>query len=132
MAFDLQAPAAAPTARTRLPSPEFSDSYALSATINLIRAIDGTPYTYVKKKAGRRKCIWQFKLSRAKFQELYEFVRLFHSNEIRVTDHAGRVWVGFITSNPVQWESTGRYAPGQAGFEETVGTCSIEFEGFQQ
>ncbi len=38
-----------------LPDPKFSDSEALTDAVSVKRAMDGTRYTYIKTKAGRRK-----------------------------------------------------------------------------
>lgn len=55
---------------TLLPNPQFSDSEGLMISVSRKLAMDGTRYTYVKRKDGRRKLRWSFKVTRNKALEL--------------------------------------------------------------
>ena len=92
--FTLEAPYPLLQTTTLLPDPKFSDAEALVASVTRKTAIDGTRYTYVKRKDGRRKLRWTFRLTRNKSLELRAFITSYFACQLRVTDHRNRVWVG--------------------------------------
>ena len=53
--FYLQAPYPTMQTMTVLPDPRFSDAMNLTDAVTVKRAMDGTRYTYIKTKGGRRK-----------------------------------------------------------------------------
>jgi hypothetical protein len=110
---------------TTLPSPSFSDSTALTATINRMRAIDGTLYTYVHSKNNRKRFVWQFNLAKHKAIELREFLDSYFSNQIQITDHLGAIHVGFVRNNPFEFIGEG-VAVDWPGNESV--SITIEFE----
>ena len=67
--FTLQAPYPALQTTTILRDPKFSDSEGLMVSVARKTAMDGTRYTYVKRK-DRRKLKWSFRLTRNKGLEL--------------------------------------------------------------
>ena len=72
--FTFQAPHSAPVATTLLPNPTFGDGERLTDEIQVKRAMDGTLYTHVKTKNGRKNLQWTFLLTRNKALELRAFV----------------------------------------------------------
>lgn len=122
MSFQLAAPHPGVQTISLLPNPQFSDGEALTASVTPKRATDGTLYTYVKTKGGRRKLNWSFRLARAKALELRAFLLSYFASKIQVTDHNGRVWVGNFTSNPFEIESS----------HPQLDNITIEFEGVEQ
>lgn len=122
----MRAPYPYVTTTTVMPSPRFSDSKALGAIVNRMRAMDGTLYTYVNSKNGRRVYQWSFEMARNKALELREFLDSYHSYKIQVTDHDGTTIVGYVKNNPFDFEGEGRAGPAWPG-EETM-TITIEFE----
>ena len=130
--FQLEAPY--PTVQTTsiLPNPEFGDSENLKAQVSTKRAMDGTRYTYVKRKGGR-KLQWTFRITRNKGLELRAFIQSYFASQIKVTDHAGRVWIGHFTSNPFEFDTPTRAAPAIAPMPRgEYQTITIEFEGEEQ
>jgi hypothetical protein len=117
-----EAPHPAITTTLMLPNPQFSNSEALTSSLSLKRATDGTLYTYVKTKNGRRKLLWTFTLARNRALALRAFIQSYHASKIRVTDHEGRIWVGNVTSNPVEFDSVSR----------DLQSVTLEFEGVEQ
>lgn len=105
MSFQMRAPFPYMSTTTTLPSPSFSDSTALTATINRMRSIDGTLYTYIHSKNNRRRYVWQFNLSAHKAIELREFLDSYFSNQIQITDHLGAIHVGYVKNNPFEFIS---------------------------
>lgn len=123
--FTMRAPYPYVTTTTVMPSPRFSDSKALAAIVNRMRAMDGTLYTYINSKNGRRVYNWTFELSRHKALEVREFLDSYFSQQIQVTDHNDVTIVGYVKNNPFDFEGVGR-AGGLPG-DETM-SVTIEFE----
>lgn len=124
--FTLRAPYPAIQVTTLLPSPAFGDSRALAATVESMRAMDGTLYTTVKTRAGRKRFRWDFTLSRHKAIELREFINSYYGSCIQVIDHNNETWLGYLKSNPFEFSGDGPAGSSWPG-EETM-TISIEFE----
>lgn len=116
-----------------LPNPQLSDSEALTASVAAKRAIDGTLYTYVRTKQGRRKMLWSFQLTRPKALELRAFLYAYFASKVKVTDHNGRIWVGNFMNNPFEFSTESRAGPAIGGLPrgETV-SITLEFEGIEQ
>lgn len=131
MAFELAAPYPAIQTITVLPNPELSDSEALTDRIMPQRAVDGTLYTYVKRTNGRRKMLWSFNLSRPKALELRAFILSYFAARLRVTDHNGRVWTGYLTNNPFEFITDRRAAPSWEGLPGELPSITLEFEGVE-
>ncbi len=131
--FQLSAPYPLLQTVTLLPNPRFSDSEALMVSVARKTAVDGTRYTYVKRKDQRRKLIWAFTMTRNKALELRAFVYSYYASKVKVIDHNDRVWVGNLMNNPFEFDTTGRAAPAIAPLSrgENV-NIEIEFEGVEQ
>ena len=127
--IELAAPYPAIQTVSLLPNPQFGDGEAETCEVATKRAMDGTLYTYVKSKAGRRRLTFPFQLSRMKALELRVFIQSYFASKVRLTDHFGHVWVGHFTSNPFEF-STPRRAGGWPGDE--MQTIQLEFEGVKQ
>jgi hypothetical protein len=110
---------------TILPSPDWGDVNEPVATVKALRTMDGTLYTYTQTKNKRRKCHWDFKLSRDKALELKAFMASYYRTQIRVTDHDSVVWVGYLQTNPFELAGSD-HAPSFPGGE--LATVSIDFE----
>jgi len=131
--FTLQAPHPQLQTTTLLPNPQFSDSEGLMVSVARKTAIDGTRYTYVKRKDNRRKLKWSFRLTRNKALELRAFILSYFASKIKLTDHRGRVWVGNFTDNPFEFDTPERASPaiGPMPRGETQ-VIELEFEGVEQ
>jgi len=131
--FTLAAPYPMLQTTTLLPNPQFSNQEGLTATVTRKPAMDGTRYTYVKRKGDRRKLKWTFRLVRNKGLELRAFLFAYFASTVKVIDHDGRVWVGNFTNNPFEFETTARAAPAIApmplGESQMI---DLEFEGVEQ
>ncbi len=130
--FELAAPVPNFQTTTLLPSPQFGDSESLTDEVKITRSMDGTPFSYIKRK-DRQKLQWPFRLTRNKSLELLEFFRAFGAKKIRATDHRNRVWIGNITNNPFEFITDQRGAPALQGWPRgESATITIEFEGTLQ
>lgn len=116
-----------------MPSPLFSDNEALTSQVTSKRAIDGTLFTYVKKQT-RKKLQWSLRLTRGKALELRQFIKDFAADKVRITDHRGTIWVGYLTNNPFEFDTTRRSVSGRGptGTRDEQQVITLEFEGDAQ
>ena len=126
MSFLMKAPYPSVRTTTLLPSPRWSDSKGLTATVQSMRAMDGTLYTYVKTRNGRKKYNWEFEVSRHKALELRAFINAYNGKLIQVIDHDGDTIVGYLRNNPFEFAGAGRAGDGWPGGETM--TVILEFE----
>ena len=131
--FELSAPYPLLQTTTLLPNPQFSDQEGLMVSVIRKTAMDGTRYTYVKRKGSRRKLKWSFRLTRNKGLELRAFLFAYFASQVKVIDHNGRVWIGNFTSNPFEFDTSEQAGPAISPMPrgESV-TIEIEFEGAEQ
>lgn len=122
MSFVIQAPFPAMKTTLLLPSPQTGNVQQPRHTVQTIRAMDGTLYTYRKPKRDRRLFRWDFTTSKRKGRETREFVKEYAGGLVRVTDHEGTVRVGYLTINP--WEARG---DGRAGGWDDVVPEAVQF-----
>jgi hypothetical protein len=87
--------------------------------------MNGTLYTYVKKKSNDKVFSWRFQLSRDKAIELEQFLDRYFDGRIQVVDHYDEKWIGYIRNNPFELNSTSR-AVGWGGDEAM--NVEIQFE----
>lgn len=132
--FTLQAPHPLLQTTIILPNPRFGDSESLRVEVIIKRAINGTRYTYIKRKGtNSRKLQWTFKVTRNKSLELKAFIQSYFASTIVVTDHNDRKWIGNFTNNPFELSTDSRAAPAIAPMPrgESV-VITLEFEGEEQ
>jgi hypothetical protein len=117
---------------TVMPNPQFSDQETNLNIVSRRTAMDGTRYTYVKRRS-RRKLQWTFRLTRNKALEVRAFFMSYFASKIKITDHRDRIWIGNFTSNPFEFEAQSRAYPAITPMPrgETV-SIDIEFEGEEQ
>ena len=122
-----------PTVQTisKFPNPEFADSERKTSSVNFIRTTDGSLYSYVKTKNGRRRLQMRFTLTRMKALEMRAFIDSYFASKIEFTDVEEVRWVGYIMSNPNEFETIGRRGDVSAGGLE-LQTLTIDFEGIKQ
>lgn len=130
--FTLQAPLPSLQTAIVLPNPQFSDSENRMLVVTRKRAMDGTRYTYVKRK-GETRLIWPFQLTRNKGLELRAFILAYFASTIRVEDHHGRVWTGRFLSNPFEFSTPEAARPAISPMPRGESqVIQIEFEGVEQ
>lgn len=123
--FLIQAPYPQYKTTCLLPSAEPGNNYALQATVKTLRSVNGTLYTHIKKKRGRRAFTWNFVVALDKGLEVKEFVRLYGGAVVRVTDHNGDHFLGNLTMNPLELTGDGR-AKGWPGGEAYTLTLNLD------
>ena len=125
MSIELAAPYPSIQTISILPNPQFGDTEALVDSITVTRTMDGTQYTYVKSKP-RRKINLQIQISKMKGLELRAFMESYFSTKMRLTDHLGQVWIGYLINNPFVFDTTKKSSESPGGEMQTI---QIEFEG---
>jgi hypothetical protein len=131
--FQLSAPYPLLQTTTLLPNPQFSDQEGLMASVVRKTAIDGTRYTYVKRKGNRRKLKWSFRLTRNKGLELCAFIFAYFASPVKIIDHNGRIWVGNFTANPFEFDTIEHSGPPISPMPRGESmNIEIEFEGVEQ
>lgn len=125
--FYLEAPWPSIQTISLLPNPVLGDSDNLRAEILTKRAMDGTLYTYVKKKDSRKRLVFNFRTTRMKGMEIKEFYRSYAASRIKIQDHLDRVWIGNFMTSPLELEFTGAWKSERYPHGELI-TLSLEFE----
>ncbi len=130
MAVILEGPFPALAVTSYLPNPQLGDSVAPTGSVDFKRSMNGQKYAYVVSRDQRKKLIWSFTLSQHKALELQAFFDAYGAEEVKITDHIGKVYIGNFTSNPFEFEATRRAvaSPGN----DSQHALQIEFEGFEQ
>lgn len=119
------------TTTSLLPNPVLGDSEQTTVEVKTRRTLDGTLYTYTKTKLGRRRLVLNFRVTRMKGLEFYEFIRSYHGSEMKYVDHLDRIWVGYIINNPFEFTTSARWPSRRYPYGEMM-EFTVEFEGVQQ
>lgn len=109
-----------------LPSPKTGNTEGLRASVQTLRTMNGTLYTYKKPKRGRRVFRWDFTTSKEKALEAKEFVRLYAGGLVQSVDYDNVLRIGYININPLDARGDGR-ASGWSEIAEAV-SFTLEFE----
>lgn len=109
----------------QLPNPQWGDSESVMAEVQSKRAMDGTLYTYIRNK-GRRKLLLSFRLTRLKGLELRAFLKSYMSERLKLVDHLDRVWLGYLSNNPFEFDTPERGTPGGGSELQNI---ELQFEG---
>lgn len=91
-----------------------------------MRSMNGVLYTYVKSREGRKRFRWDFEIARNKALELREFINSYQGEIIKIIDHDGDEWIGYLRNNPFEFTGAGRAGPEWPGNETMIVT--LEFE----
>ena len=124
--FRIQGPFPGYKSTVVLPSPEMGNAKNLASSVQTLRTMDGTLYTFIKRKRGRMVYKWDFITSRDKAQEVKAFFDSYMSRVVRCIDHEEDSYIGHMTLNPIELQGEGR-AGGYPGVPE-VYRFSIQLE----
>lgn len=120
--FRLEAPYPALASTILLPSPKITNNLGLTSQVNVVRMMDGSRRSFVKRASGKKLHRFQFVLSREKMEEFVEFVERYRAATYRA-NWRNEVIIGKATLNPAETVGAGR-AGGWPGGE----AYSISFE----
>lgn len=101
MSFLLQAPYPQVAVSSFMPNPQFNDSRGLPIVVKPRYMIDGTRFTYVQTNNDYN-LHFPFLLTRAKAEELKQFVFAFFAKKILIRTHLNETFVGYIMNNPFE------------------------------
>jgi hypothetical protein len=83
-----------------LPSPRMSNIEAIKSTVAIKRYMDGSIRTYIRRKPGRKRHLFEFLVTVDKAEQLEDFVKRYPGRMVRV------VWrdviFGHLVLNPVE------------------------------
>lgn len=125
MSFIIQAPYPLLQSSLVMSSPRSGNQKNLASTVQTMRSMNGTLYTYVKGKRGRKVWQWDMVVTKDKARETIQFIKLYSGGIVRVTDHEGVVHIGYVTVNPLEIQGEGR-AGGYPSGEVYRLTISLE------
>lgn len=123
--FLIRAPYPAPQYTIMLPSPNWGDSVNLTSTLQILDAMDGTRFTYVKDRDGRKRLQWDFKMARNKALELRAFINSYYHLQVQIIDHNSDSLIGYLINNPFEHAGSGK-AEGFPGGETMDITLDFE------
>ncbi len=123
--FRIEAPHPGYQTTLILPSPNWGDSMEVAASMTSVRAMDGTLYTYVKQRDGRKRLQFSFEISRAKALEVRAFIKAYYRTSMRLTDHNNVQWIAYLQNNPFELAGNSKAVGFPGG--ETM-TVTLEFE----
>lgn len=123
--FFIRAPYPSMQVTLELPSPNWSNSVALTSTMQVLHAMNGAQFTYVHDRDGRKRFQWDFTIARHKALELRAFLKVYYRFQVQIIDHGVDTWVGYLINNP--FESAGSGAAGGFPGDETM-DITLEFE----
>jgi len=85
-----------------LPSAQLGNQVNMSGTVQTLRSMNGTLYTYVIERRARRVFQWDILSTEQKSNEIKDFVRRYAGNKVKLTDHNETAYIGYITINPFE------------------------------
>jgi hypothetical protein len=106
-----------------LPQPETSNNQGLLADVKIIRMMDGSRRSFIKKGSGLKMHRYDFVSSRDKMEEVIDFVRRYRGKLYRVT-WRDRIIYGRVSATPIEFSGNGR-AGGWPGGEAYGFTLEI-------
>lgn len=98
MSMLIQAPYNVPQTSVILPNPQLGDTDGHDLILSIKRSLTGGKITHIKRNQ-QRILNFQLILTRAKTEELKEFVKAYYGEEMRLFDWRDRVWKGIWESN---------------------------------
>lgn len=125
--FRIEAPHPGAASTIVLPSPNQNNNQGLLSQVNVVRMMDGSRRTFVKRGGGKRLHRWEFIISRDKMEELVDFVERYRGSTVRAV-WRDRKFVGKLTLNPVELRGDGRAGgwPGGEAYDVTVELVEID------
>lgn len=116
---------------TYLPNPDFSDSENSVGSVEFKRSMTNVRYSYVKSRAQHRRLSFSIQMTRMKALELRAFILKYPASRIELLDHLGVRWLGYITTNPNEFETTGAHLS-DAPIGNAMSRIQLEFRGVKQ
>ena len=89
--------------------------------VTVIKMMDGSRRTFVKKAEGKKRHRWDFVISREKMDEVSDFVTRYRGATLRIV-WRDRIIIGKFGINPVEMTGLGRAGgwPGGEAYQVTI------------
>lgn len=97
----IQAPHRLPVTAIILPNPNMGNEENLQVELILGDAEDSTQYSYIKRTENIR-LTYDLSLARPKMDELKNFLKLYHTFEMRLIDHHDVSWKVYMITELVE------------------------------
>ena len=125
--FRLEAPYPASASTVLLPSPAIGNNQGLLSQVTVIKMMDGSRRSYVKKAEGKKRHRWDFTISRDKMEEMSDFVTRYRGAKLRIV-WRDRTVIGKFGINPVEFVGLGRAGgwPGGEAYQMTLEVIETE------
>lgn len=119
--FRVEAPYPALASTVLLPSPEMGNNTGLLSQVTVIKMMDGSRRSYIKKADGLKRHRWDFIISRDKSEEVSGMVERYRGDTFRIV-WRGRTIIGKLSMNPVELAGVGRAGgwPGGEAYRATL------------
>lgn len=119
--FRLEAPYPALASTILLPSPRIGNNQGLLAQVTVVKMMDGSRRSFIKKADNRKRHRWDFTLSGDKRDEVSDFVKRYRGATLRIV-WRGRTVIGKFGINPVEFTCVGRAGgwPGGEAYQLTL------------
>jgi len=105
--FRIESPWPGAASTLILPSPELGNNRGLRSSVRVIRMMDGSKRSFIKKGGNKYTHRWEFTLSRDKMEEVADYVKHYRSATHRVTWRDRQI-IGKLILNPTEFTCTGR------------------------
>lgn len=121
--FRVEAPYPALASTMLLPQPRQANNQGLLSQVSIIRMMDGSRKSFIKKGSGLKLHRYDFVISRDKMEELVDFVQRYRGKLFRIVWRE-RVIIGRVSATPIELAGNGR-AGGWPGGEAYGVTLEI-------
>jgi len=131
MSVKFEYPYASPTVELNLRNPDLGDSMQHDIKLQYGRVMNGNLFTYKYTPATKRLLMTFRHLTKAKVDELIDFLHQTSGREIKYTDYNNVVWRGAITTDPNEITTLGpvQGSDGSSAACIEVSEITIEFDG---
>lgn len=119
--FRIEAPYPALASTMLLPNAKIGNSLGLTSQVTVIRMMDGSRRSFIRRGGDKKRHQWNFLLAREKMEEFTDFVERYRGATFRVT-WRDNTYIGKVTLNPVEVRGSGRAGgwPGGEAYDTTL------------
>jgi hypothetical protein len=117
----MEAPYPASASTVLLPQPTIGNNQGLLSQVTIVKMMDGSRRTFIKKGEGKKRHRWDFTISRDKSEELTDFVKRYRGAKLRCV-WRDRTVIGKFGINPIEVTCVGRAGgwPGDEAYQVTI------------
>lgn len=119
--FRIESPWPGAASTLILPSPVIGNNRGLRSQVRIIRMMDGSKRSFVKRGGDKYTHRWEFTLSRDKMEEVSDYIKHYRAATHRVTWRS-KQFIGKLILNPAEFAAIGRAGgwPGDEAYNLTL------------